>query len=66
MTNKTLEQEANLFAMLLLMPKQCIAEDIAAGLDLTDNDKLKVLAKKYDVPLTALAIRIAYYLKHKR
>ena len=63
--DKILEDEASLFAMLLLMPKQHIENDLANGLDLGSDEDMKRLAKKYGVPLTALAYRIAYYHKHK-
>jgi Zn-dependent peptidase ImmA (M78 family) len=65
MNNKTLEDEANLFAMLLLMPKKFIEEDLKNGIDLTDDKALKVLARKYEVPVTAMAIRIGIYIKKK-
>lgn len=62
MKNKKLEEEANMFAMLLLMPKEMIKMDLENGIDLTDNKSLTDLAKKYDVPLTAMAVRVALFI----
>lgn len=67
---KDLENEANLFACLLLMPKQFIAKDIEemkidlGGVKNGDEDELQKLCKKYGVSLTALTYRIAIYKKH--
>lgn len=61
-----LEREANLFAMLLLMPKKFIKEDLDnSKIDLGDDEWLKGMAKKYGVTKTAMTVRIAYYFKHK-
>lgn len=62
--DRTLEQEANLFAILLLMPSELFKRDMENGLDLSDDNSLKTIAKKYDVSITAVAARIAYYTKH--
>lgn len=64
--DKQLEDEANLFACLLLMPKKFIEEDMKKGYDLGDNKAMLALAKKYDVPLSALVFRITYYMKNKQ
>lgn len=58
------EKEANIFAMLLLMPSQFIKEDMKSGIDLGSDTALDELAKKYDVPKIAIAARIGYYMKH--
>jgi Zn-dependent peptidase ImmA (M78 family) len=63
--SKVLEQEANLFALLLLMPTKFIAEDLRQPIDLADDTWLKNTAKKYGVSITALTARISYYLKHQ-
>lgn len=59
-----LEQEANLFACLLLMPSQCIKEDMKNGFDLGDTGMISKLAKKYDVPENAIAFRLLYFKEH--
>lgn len=64
--SKETEREAHLFAMLLLMPKKFIKEDLEKGVDLGSDNDLKVLAKKYGVSSTAMAVRISYYLKHEQ
>ena len=58
------EKEASTFAMLLLMPTKFVNEDMKNGMDLTDDYKLKEMAKKYSVSLTTVAMRIAYFIKH--
>lgn len=60
-----IEQQASIFACLLLMPTQCISEDLADPIDLADDGFIKKLAKKYDVPENAVAFRLAYYKMHK-
>jgi len=57
--DKDLEREANVFALMLLMPQKMIMADIKAGIDLGSDDDFKALAKKYGVSKTALAARIA-------
>lgn len=59
------EDEANLFAMFLLIPKQFLIKDLENGIDLADSKALEVLAKKYGVPLNAMAMRIAIFIKRK-
>lgn len=57
--NREMEREANVFAMLLLMPKQLLIKEIETGnLDLSSDEGLLMLAKKFNVPLTAMAFRI--------
>lgn len=62
MENKIYEKEANLFACLLLMPKEMIKKDVENGLDLGDDKALKGLAKKYQVPLNAMVYRLSLYI----
>lgn len=57
-SNKWMEDEANVFACLLLMPKEMIEEDLKQPMDLGSDDYMKELAKKYQVPLTALMFRM--------
>lgn len=59
-----IEQEANLFALLLLMPTKVIEEDLKQPIDVTDDTWLKETAKKYGVSNTALTARISYHLKY--
>jgi Zn-dependent peptidase ImmA (M78 family) len=67
---KDMEQEANLFACLLLMPSKFIKQDIdemeidLGGVKKSGEDELMKLCKKYGVSLTALTYRIAYFKKH--
>ncbi len=56
-TPSEMEDEANLFALELLMPFDWIVRD-AAGIDLTDDKAVEKLAKKYAVPTATMAIRI--------
>jgi len=52
-----IEEEANEFAMELLMPSEWLARD-AGDLDLTDDIAVATLAKKYQVPAATLAFRV--------
>jgi Zn-dependent peptidase ImmA (M78 family) len=63
MTNKTLEDEANIFACLILMPKVSIAKDLESGVNLEDDTWIKMMCKKYDVPMTALVFRLNLFIK---
>jgi Zn-dependent peptidase ImmA (M78 family) len=63
--NKELEDEANLFACLLLMPKEIFKEELEKiSFDLGSDEAIKTLAKKFQVPLSACAFRLAFYYKH--
>jgi Zn-dependent peptidase ImmA (M78 family) len=55
------EIEANLFAAELLMPQSFLEADLSKsdGLDLFDDDILKILADKYQVSIQALTYRLA-------
>lgn len=64
-SNKTLEAEANYFAMCLLMPAHLVKQEVAkVKLDLTSDEPLKQLAKTFDVSLTAMALRLAQLKIH--
>jgi len=55
-----LEAEANYFAMCLLMPAQMVKDEVKKlTIDITSDETVKVLAKKFDVSLTMMAIRLA-------
>lgn len=57
-TNRDIEKEANIFALCLLMPREMILKDLAKGVDLSSDEDMKRLCKKYEVSATALAARI--------
>ena len=55
------EEEANYFARCLLVPREFLLRDIAAmggQIDISDDDALKSLAKKYGVSLGVMAMRL--------
>ena len=54
---EAMDAEANAFAMDLLMPEAWLRDD-ARGLDICDEAAVARLAKKYRVPVTAMAIRL--------
>lgn len=63
--NKILEDEANYFAMCLLMPSHLVKQEVAkVKLDLTNDDALKSLAKTFDVSMTAMALRLSQLKIH--
>ncbi|MBS0646935.1 MAG: ImmA/IrrE family metallo-endopeptidase [Verrucomicrobia bacterium] len=54
------EREANEFAACILMPEDMIRSEIAnSGIDYTDENLIKTLAKKFDVSTIAMSIRIS-------
>jgi Zn-dependent peptidase ImmA (M78 family) len=54
------EDEANQFAMELLMPVDFVRAEVAhmKGRDIGDDTTIKELAKKFQVPASIMAIRI--------
>ncbi len=57
--NRWMEEEANYFAMCLLMPDFLVREECAKiEWDLSSDDSIKYLAKKFDVSITLMAIRL--------
>lgn len=58
---KRMDYEANVFAVLLLMPKEILLKEIKKmkGLDLTNDKNFKTLCKKFEVTATALAFRLS-------
>ena len=57
-----MEQEANLFALFLLMPKDLLIEEIRKieRFDWCDDKAMKALCEKFGVSLTALTVRLGY------
>lgn len=54
-----IEDEANQFAMCLLMPADMVMDEFRKlKIDLGGNDLIKTLAKKFEVPENAMAIRL--------
>lgn len=61
MTGAQMEAEANAFALELLMPEHLLRADIArmGGIDLAEDGAIEKLAKRYRVPLAAMAMRLS-------
>ena len=55
--DKILDEEANAFAMALLMPEEWIRRD-AKGIDLLDTLAVEKLAKMYQVSVPLMSFRI--------
>jgi Zn-dependent peptidase ImmA (M78 family) len=57
---RDIEHEANIFAMELLMPTDFLLKDLKAmgGIDVSDDDGVAKLAKKYHVSQALMALRI--------
>lgn len=55
------EAEACYFAMCLLMPEKFVREDIAAlgGIDWTENQPVRDLARRYGVSVPLMTLRLA-------
>lgn len=56
--NRWMEDEANVFALCLLMPRDMIIEDLKEPIDLTDDSRIKAICKKYDVSVAMLIARM--------
>lgn len=64
-TDDNLEEEANYFAMCILMPEHLVKREVAKiTLDLTSDEPLKALSKTFDVSMTAMALRLAQLKIH--
>lgn len=60
-----MNQDANVFAVLLLMPKESIEADLkTTQFDLADDGPLKDICKKYQVTMTAFSYRIQLLKLH--
>ena len=59
------EEEANYFAMHLLVPTGLLAKEDLSSLDFADDRGIKELAKKYGVSLSVMAFRIREFLIEK-
>lgn len=59
------EDEANQFAMALLMPEDLVRKEIKrmGGVDLCDDKQIKKLAAVFMVPVALMAIRIGQLMK---
>lgn len=57
-----MEEEANYFAMCLLMPANMVKDEIKkyGNIDLGDDKFLKHMAKTFDVSTTAMALRLTH------
>ena len=56
---RPIEDEANYFALMILMPTQLLRNELKKPIDLCGNDLVKTLAKKFDVPENAVVQRLA-------
>lgn len=58
--NKDMEDEANVFAMEMLMPTKFLIKEIRAigGVSIDDDEKMDRLARKFKVQQQILAVRI--------
>lgn len=58
--NRYMEDEANYFAMCLLMPEVLVRREAAKlTFDLTSDDSLKYMAKLFGVSVLAMSIRLS-------
>lgn len=57
---QAMEQEANAFASIILMPTDLVKEQVAViEMDLGSEEAIKELAKRFDVSMTAMSLRIS-------
>ena len=61
------EEEANYFAVELLMPRRWLIEDVRAmgGVDLTKDTQVASLARKYCVSISMMAVRLMQLEKER-
>jgi len=54
------DAEANHFAMCLLMPRAFVEQEVRAmgGVDVADDAQMRVLARRFGVPVTLMAMRL--------
>ncbi len=64
MTDRDIEKEANIFAVCLLIPRDMILKDLQKPIDLTSDDWINMVCKKYQVTPAMVAFRLAI-LNHK-
>lgn len=59
-SNVVEDNEADYFAMCLLMPEEFVRREVrsAGGIDIADDKGMAKLAKKFGVSTTAMALRI--------
>ena len=59
-----MDEEANAFAMELLMPEAWLRRDVAkmGGIDIEDDKKVKKLAERYRVSVQAMTLRLGQIL----
>ncbi len=60
-TIEEMDREANYFAMCLLVPTGLLKEEISklgGHIELSDDDQLKALARKFGVSMMVMAIRL--------
>ncbi len=63
--DQRMEDEANAFAIELLMPEEWIRRD-AKGIDLLDTLAVEKLAKLYQVSVPLMSYRIGQLMERKR
>lgn len=62
------EEEANYFAMCLLMPRDLVVEEVRklGGVDLADDRKMGELAARFGVSISLMATRIGQLMSEKK
>lgn len=58
LTEEQKEREANAFALAILMPKEMFLKELMKMKSMEDDLIIKKLAKKFQVPKTAVVLRI--------
>lgn len=61
--HKKIEQEANVFALMLLIPSQFLIPELEKGLNLADDTDFDNLCKKFDVTSTMMLARLSLLRK---
>lgn len=66
MKDGLIENEANVFALLLIMPDKFFKADMAKEIDMFDDKAIKIICEKYQVSIGMLIQRISLYNKLKK
>lgn len=64
-SRESMDEEANVFAAYLLMPDHLFQPFIRRGLSLDDDRSLELAARKFRVPVGAVAYRIMLDRRNK-
>jgi Zn-dependent peptidase ImmA (M78 family) len=66
LTIQNMDEEANIFAMHLLMPSDLLRKHIKGHLAIDDDEQVAKLAAKFKVPTGVMALRLGMLIQEGR